>query len=218
MSIEVPKPSKRDAVHALAKAGLSVIPVIGGPAVELFQQLIQPPLERRRAIWMKEVGVKLLELEERGFDLSALQNDEQFVTAVMQASSAAVRTHQQTKLVALRNAVINIAMGNSPEETLQHLLLGFIDEFTEMHFRLLAFSDTPAPPAGLSMGSLADVLENNIPPLRGQSTLYEQLWKDLYVRGLVNTERLGGMMSGNGLAQSRVSPIGRILLDFIAES
>ena len=46
--IEVPKQSKGDVAHSLTKAGLSVIPVVGGPAVELFQLLIQPPLEKRR--------------------------------------------------------------------------------------------------------------------------------------------------------------------------
>jgi hypothetical protein len=67
------------------------------------------------------------------------------------------------------------------------------------------------------MGCLAHVLEDNIPSLRGQSTLYEQLWKDLYMRGLVNEERLSGTMRVNGLAQSRVYHIGKTLLEFIAE-
>jgi hypothetical protein len=218
MSVDVPKPSKGDVAHALTKAGLSVIPVVGGPAVELFQLLVQPPLERRRTVWMEQVGQKLLELEAQGLDLSKLQENEQFVTAVMQASSAAIRTHQQAKLDALRNAIIHIAIGEAPEETFQHILLGFIDEFSEMHFRVLAFAHGPVAPAGLTMGSLANVLEDNIPALRGQNTLYNQIWKDLYVRGLVSTEGLNTTMSGNGLSQSRTSPIGVTLLNFISGS
>lgn len=218
MSANVPKPSKGDVAHALTKAGLSVIPVVGGPAVELFQLLVQPPLERRRAAWMEQVGKKLLELEENGLDLSKLQENNQFITAVMQASSSAIRTHQQAKLDALKNAIIHIAIGEAPEETFQHLLLGFIDEFSEMHFRILAFSHAPVAPIGMSMGSLSHVLEDNIPSLRGQTTLYNQLWKDLYVRGLVNTEGLNTAMSGSGLSQSRTSPIGVTLLNFIADT
>jgi hypothetical protein len=107
----------------------------------------------------------------------------------MQASAAAIRTHQQAKLGALRNAIVNIALGATPDETFQHLLLGFIDQFTEMHFRLLAFAKAPAPPAGHSMAGLSTVLEDNIPSLRGgANTLYNQLWRDLYSRRLVNTE------------------------------
>lgn len=218
MSVDVPEPSRGDVAHALTKAGLSAIPVVGGPAVELFQLLVQPPLERRRTAWMEQVGQKLLELEAKGLDLSKLQENEQFITAVMQASSAAIRTHQQAKLDALKNAIIHIAIGEAPEETFQHILLGFIDEFSEMHFRVLAFAHTPLAPGGLAMGSLASVLEDNIPTLRGQNTLYNQIWKDLYVRGLVSTEGLNTTMSGNGLSQSRTSPIGITLLNLISTS
>lgn len=69
----------------------------------------------------------------------------------------------------------------------------------------------------MSGGGLGHVLENNIPSLRGHRTLYDQLWKDLYLRGLVNTEGLHVTMTGNGLAQSRTSPLGETLLNFIAE-
>ena len=217
MSSDNAKPSKGDVAHALAKAGLSAIPVVGGPAVELFQLLVQPPLERRRQEWMKEVGERLLTLEAQGLKLEHLQENEQFISAVMQASTAAIRTHKQEKLAALRNAILHIARGEAPEETIQHLLLSFIDEFSEMHLRVLAFARAPKPPANISAGGLGHVLEDNIPALRGNRTLYDQLWKDLYIRGLVGTEHLHVMMSGNGLAQSRTSPLGETLLNFIAE-
>jgi hypothetical protein len=32
------------------------IPVVGGPAAELFQQVVQPPLEKRRIAWMANVA------------------------------------------------------------------------------------------------------------------------------------------------------------------
>lgn len=217
MTIEVPKPTAGDKVHALTKAGLSMIPVVGGPAVELFQNLVQPPLERRRKEWMEQIGEKLLSLEQNGLNLNDLQGNEQFMTAVMQASNAALRTHKAEKLAALRNAVINVASGQGPEETIQHLLLSFIDEFSEMHLRLLAFADTPRPPAGISAGGLGHVLEDNIPALRGQRGLYDQLWKDLYLRGLINMESLHVMMTGNGLSQSRSTELGKALLKFISK-
>ena len=217
MTIPVPKPAKGDIAHAIAKAAISVVPVVGGPGVELFQALVQPPIEKRRVAWMEQVGEKLRELEERGVDLSALQNDEQFITSVMQASAAAIRTHQQAKLDALKNAIINIALGDGPDETYQHLLLGFVDQFTEMHFRLLAFARAPVPQAGISMGGLGDVLEQNIPSMRGQKTLYTQLWKDLYNRGLVNTDNLHTTMTANGLAENRLSEIGATLLKLISD-
>jgi len=40
-----PKQSIGDVGHTAAKAALAMIPVIGGPAAELFSALITPPLD-----------------------------------------------------------------------------------------------------------------------------------------------------------------------------
>ena len=141
----IPKRSKDDVAHAIAKAALSAVPVAGGPAVELFQLIVQPPLERRREEWMRQVADKLRELEARGLDLDRLQHNDQFISTVMQASQAALRTHKAEKLAALRNAVINVAKGQAPEETVQHLLLSFVDQLSEMHLRILKVFHAPVP-------------------------------------------------------------------------
>ena len=70
--LTVSQKTPTDAAHAIAKAVLSAIPLIGGPAVELFQSVIQPPLEKRRELWMVSVGEKLYELEANGFNLESL--------------------------------------------------------------------------------------------------------------------------------------------------
>ena len=219
--IEVPKQSKGDVAHALTKAGLSVIPVVGGPAVELFQLLIQPPLEKRRTEWMADVGEKLRELEVKGLKLEDLQKNEEFVSAVMYASHVALRTHKAEKLNALRNAILNVAKGQAPEETVQHLFLNFIDSFTELHLRILKAFQAPSPPPNLSMGGLSDELEHNIPDLRGRKLeeLCGQLWKDLASRGLVvdvDDDRLATTMSVHG-AKKRTTGLGDAFLKFIAE-
>lgn len=211
----LPAQSKGDVAHALAKAGLSTIPVVGGPAVEIFQLLVQPPLEKRRAEWMQAVGEKLQQLEEKGLNLEDLQKNEQFVSAVMHATQAAMRTHVAAKRHALRNAILNIAVGQSADETVLHLLLSFIDDLTEMHLRILKAFHQPAVPPGLSMGGLSSVLEYGIPALANRRDIYDQLWKDLYTRGLVNTEGLHVTMTGNGLASRRTTGLGEALLKLI---
>ena len=164
---------------------------------------------------MAEVGEKLRELEVKGLKLEDLQKNEEFVSAVMYASHVALRTHKAEKLNALRNAILNVAKGQAPEETVQHLFLNFIDSFTELHLRILKVFQ--APPPNLSMGGLSDVLDHNIPDLRGRRELYDQLWKDLYSRGLVTTDGLHSTMSGHGLAQKRTTGLGDAFLKFIAE-
>ena len=73
--LEPPKHSKGDTAHALAKAGISAVPIIGGPGAELFQHIVQPPLEKRRIGWMGYVCDKLIELESRGVDVAQLSED-----------------------------------------------------------------------------------------------------------------------------------------------
>lgn len=214
---DVPTGSKGDATYALTKAGLSIIPVVGGPAAELFQYIIQPPLEKRREIWMTEVGEKLRDLEEKGLRLENLQNNEQFISAVMYASQVALRTHQAGKLAALRNALVNVAKDQAPEEAVQHLFFSFVDTFTELHLKILMVFQSPSPPPGMSMGGLGNVLEFNLPEMRGHRELYDQFWKDLYSRGLVNTDSLHITMSGAGLAERRTTGLGNKFLKFITE-
>ena len=217
--IEVPKQSKGDVAHTLTKVGLSVIPVVGGPAVELFQLLIQPPLEKRRTEWMAEVGEKLRELEVKGLKLEDLQKNQEFVSAVMYASHVALRTHKAEKLTALRNAILNVAKGQAPEETVQHLFLNFVDSFTELHLRILKAFQAPSPLPNSSMGGLRDELEHNIPDLRGRKLeeLCGQLWKDLASRGLVvDDDGLATTMSVHG-AKKRTTGLGDAFLKFIAE-
>jgi hypothetical protein len=214
---DVPERSKGDVAHAITKAGLSAIPVVGGPAVELFQYVVQPPLEKRREAWMAEVGEKLRDLEAKGLRLEDLQNNEQFVSAVMYASQVALRTHQTGKLEALRNAIVNVAKGQAPEEAVQNLFFGFVDTFTELHLRILKAFQSPSPPPSMSVGGLGNVLEFNIPEMRGHRELYDQFWKDLYSRGLVNTDSLHITMSGTGLAEKRTTGLGDGFLKFISE-
>lgn len=215
--LEPPKATNRDAAHAIAKAGLSAIPVVGGPAVELFQYLIQPPLERRRTEWMASVGGKLQELEDRGIDLAELGQKDEFISAVMHASQIALRTHQDEKREALRNAVFNVAAGQSPGEALEHMFFEWIDSLSVLHLQMLRLFQSPIAPPSMSMGGLSSVLEYNMPQLRGCGHIYNQVWKDLYSRGLVNTEGMNVTMTDQGLAAKRTSEIGDAFLRFVSE-
>jgi hypothetical protein len=64
--LPVPTSTAGDKLHAVVMAGLSAIPIVGGPATELFQAVIQPPLEKRRHEWMAKVGEDLQRLEKEG--------------------------------------------------------------------------------------------------------------------------------------------------------
>lgn len=67
----------------------------------------------------------------------------------------------------------------------------------------------------MNKGGLSSVLEHNIPELCQHRELNNQLWKDLYSRGLVNAEGLNVAMSEIGLSTKRTTELGDALLRFI---
>jgi hypothetical protein len=137
--------------HAIVKAALSAVPGAGGPLAEMMQLFFGPPIEKRREDWMKRIAAALTTVMAKGLTVDSLQNDERFISAVMQASSVAQRTHKQEKLDALRNALVNIALAQMPDETLESIFLGYIDGFTEWHIRVLRVYQGPQVTGGGGM-------------------------------------------------------------------
>ncbi|MFG1690694.1 hypothetical protein ACGF5M_00825 [Gemmatimonadota bacterium] len=219
-----PDASAGDRAHAVVRAGLSSIPVVGGSAAELFLALVTPPLERRRQEWMASVGEALQTLsEDEGIDLDALGDDPAFIDTVLQASNAALRTSQEAKREALLNAILNSATPSAPDAVIRHIFIGLVDEFTDWHLRVLALFDDPAswfegqgqPRPNIHMGGLNHILGEAYPSLASRRDLYDQIWKDLYSSGLVSTEGLHTMMSEQGLFQRRSTDLGREFLEFL---
>src|SRR4030042_1026429 len=126
------KKTSGDITHAVAKAGISGIPIIGGPAAEIFSLIIVPPLSKRRDRWIESIAEDLKKLEEKvsGFKIEELSENDAFITAVTHSSQVAIRNHHDEKFEALRNAVLNAALPNAPEEDLQLMFLEFVDTLT----------------------------------------------------------------------------------------
>ncbi|MGB7129832.1 MAG: hypothetical protein WBD59_03425 [Candidatus Sulfotelmatobacter sp.] len=221
----VPERSREDVALTIAKAGLSAIPVVGGPVAELFGLVVTPALDRRREEWMHSVAGRLEELEGRvkGFRIEDLPKNEAFISTLTHASQAAIRTHQQEKLEALRNAVANVAIGSSPDENVQLMFVNLVDRLTPLHLRILRFFENPRPPEQHGtyptrmhmIGSPARVLEEGIPGLKGKQELYELVVRDLHSAGLFSVSSLGGTVTGQGMYESRTTKLGDEFLRFI---
>jgi hypothetical protein len=127
------------------KAGLSLIPIAGGAAAELFSLVLAPPLERRRDAWLEDLfeRLKKIETQQAGFRIENLQNNEAFISLMPQATQTAMRTHQREKLEALRNAVPNVATSKSLDEEKQLVFLGLVDIFTATHLEILRLFVNP---------------------------------------------------------------------------
>jgi len=213
----LPQPSRSDYANIALKAAISAIPIAGGPAAEVFAAIIAPPLVRRRDEWLQSLADGLAALEEKveGFKAEMLSGREEFVSAVLQASQSAIRTQHKEKLDALRNAVLNIAIGRTPDEDEQAMFLGYIDALSTWHIRLLRFLENPAKLAAERQvrtdytigGSMSDLLEQVYPELRGRRDFYDQIMRDLRVRGFLNSgeDVLHVMMTGSGILAKRTT-------------
>ena len=136
--LDPPKPTTGDNALLLVKAVSSLFQISG--AVELFERFVIPPYQKRSQKWMEEVTEALRKIEkEHGILLETLQNDERFITVMLQASTIAVRSHQREKINALKNVVMNSALSSNIGEDLELIFVRFIDELTPTHLYLLKF-------------------------------------------------------------------------------
>jgi len=223
--LSVPKETAGDHLHTLARAGISAIPVAGGPAVELFQMLIEPPVRKRQREWMESVAEGLRQLEvHQHCVVEDLKDNDVFIDTVMQASQAAIRTANQEKCAALRNAVLNAATQNCPDETRQQVFVSLVDRFTVWHLRVLVLLSHPKewfteqgkePPQFTFSGSLDHLLLMAYPELKDHRDLYDLIAKELSQYGLLGVDGFHTMMSASGVMAKRTTKLGDQFLAFI---
>ena len=213
----VPRRSTGDVAHTGAKSLLASLPVVGGAAGELFALVVSPPLERRRADWMESVAEGLRRLEARGLDLAALAENEAFVSTVLQATRIALQTHATEKRDALRNACLNTAVGPPLDETVQAIFLDCVERFGTWHLRLLRFAQRPPASPAILAGGFGTVVEQHLSELRGRRVVYDQVWADLWSRGLVAVQSLHVLTTAEGLTQKKTSDLGDQFLAFLLE-
>lgn len=141
----VPQPNFEDVKHAGRKSLIGMIPFVGGAGSELIG-LLSSPVAQRRDDWFEDLQRRLQNLEGKvdGFKFEDLAQNEQFVSATLQATQSALRTHQQEKLEALRNAVLNVASGIRSYADRQEQFLALVDRFTSEHLVLLNLFRDPA--------------------------------------------------------------------------
>ncbi len=223
-----PESNMSDAAHMLAKAGLSIVPLVGGSIAELFEYIISPPIAKRRDEWVEGIAQQLKKLEEKvdGFRFEDIAQNEVFVTSFLQASQVAIRTHQREKREALRNAVLNAALRNAPGDDLQLMFLSYVDVFTSWHLRALKFLDElekhalqyEAKHPGWNWDEPETVFKDFFPELQRQTVFYAQMLKELFDKGLTDLVnlRITVMMSNTRpYFRSRLTPFGKQFLEFI---
>ena len=207
-----PQPTEADIAQGAARAALAAIPVIGGPITEVLSLVLAPAVARRRDEWLKELAdaLETIEAKVNGFCIEDLQQNEAFVSAVIQATRTALSTHQREKLEALRNAVLNVVLSKSLSEEKQIFFLGLIDIFTVTHLEILKlFENRAVFPASrmTELGTRRELTDPMVIDLKDRGMLVDP--RPFIAR---TRESEGSLVSRNWT----VSPLGRDLLSFIS--
>jgi len=216
-----------DIAREVGRAIVSAIPAAGGPLQVAFENIFTSPIEKRKEAWLNQLADVINEVQKRVSEITPerLAENDAFVTVVMQASQVAIRNHQQAKIEALRNAVLNAALPNPPHEDEQMIFLRLIDQLTPWHLRVLSVLNDPIqwmernnihnPCWG--MGGASTVLEHCLPDLQGQRETYDQIVIDLQGQGMLGQGQfLHVMMTGGGMVASRTTERGRRFIRFIS--
>jgi ribosomal protein L17 len=108
------------------------VPVAGGALAVAFVSAVSWQLNQRRPEWLSELAEAVEDLRERIGDASfeALAENSLFVDAVVTTTRAIDHTHQEEKIAALRNAVLNSVAPNAPDADMQAMFLNLVERFT----------------------------------------------------------------------------------------
>jgi hypothetical protein len=146
-----PAPDATALDHAMTAAKLGALaftPVLPflGPGVAFIDLLTAPLRGKRMNDWCEEFRLCFNDLAQKveGLTWERLEKNEAFFSTFAQATQSAIKSHQAEKLEALRNAVLNVALGREPDPNRQHQFLALVDRFSETHLVVLKFLNDPA--------------------------------------------------------------------------
>ncbi|MDA2138938.1 hypothetical protein PDN64_12425 [Bacillus cereus group sp. Bc256] len=212
----------KEAIYAMAKGAAGTVPVAGPMLSELFGVAFADPASKRRTEILEEMDRRLHALEQKGFNISELADNQEFLTVAMQAYSIALKTHQKDKRVALMNSISNTPkLGIEENEKL--MFLNYIDQFNEWHLKILSFLNSPESyftaetRPSLFSGGKSTILVSAFPELGDRRDFYDQIVRDLKNRDLIAYDTLHNTMSETGLWQSGTTEVGKRFLEFISE-
>lgn len=185
---------RRDDTEGAGETALEVLRSLPGGSFPAYMlSLFFNPFEQRRDEWFKELadGLEDLETTVEGFRLENAVKNPAFISAVNQATRAAIGTHQLEKRRYLRNALLNIAKGTTSDEIKQQIFLNAIEAFTPAHVKALNliwrgagmklhWDENSIPIGQRNYGAALGILA---PEVKGQPSLMTAIFADLRNRG-----------------------------------
>ncbi|HEY7341338.1 MAG TPA: hypothetical protein VH591_10685 [Ktedonobacterales bacterium] len=222
--IRLPSHPAQESGLIAVKAALSAVPGFGGPAAEILGGSIALIQRRRETAFLERV---LNELRKRLDQLpESIGENESFKTTLLRAARIAAETHDEEILDALRNAVVNVAIGEGPDDSLQSIFMEAIRGMTHWHIWLLACI---ADPIGWANERKYPIAPGNTPdPVVTLEAYYrgklpaehfeDQVFQALFNLGLTTNNTMpAGLPTGTMMrVQPQLTDMGKKFLAFIA--
>lgn len=195
---------QQESSYEIIKVISSIFP-LGSTPFALFEAIFGHPATRRRDEFIQELAVRLATLEQKvaALNLGELLKNDSFITTAMHAFPIALRNHQKEKREALYNVILNAALSQDLDDSVQQLFLSFVDTLTVTHLKLLKtfhfyLKNGSKIPPGLGVDPETRItrdpapvfMEMHFPGYTEREDLYQQFWRDLYIRGLVRSESI----------------------------
>lgn len=222
------KSTAREIVEAAVEGGVGMVPIAGSPIAVAFAVAMGWTHNRRMQAWLDDLATAVDDLQhqmDEPLSFEELADNDTFVDAVIAGTRAAQATHQQEKLEALRNGVLNSIGPSAPDLDQQARFFRFVEQFSASHLVMLNFLRDPVAwfdDRGLEKPDImasgrAYILELGIPQFAGRRDWYDLIAGDIQSAGLGHPN-LQSVMTGSGVWSSGLSALGRAFLAFIHDA
>ncbi|MCY4525864.1 MAG: hypothetical protein OXB89_04580 [Anaerolineaceae bacterium] len=225
---DIPEPDSSDIAYGIGRAVLSIIPLPISPIAEM---MIRSPMDKRVDKWRIEMTKVVQYLNERlnEVELESLTHSEEFATTFLHVTRAAVSSHRKEKHEMLRNALLNSALPDAPEDDERTLFLNFVEEFSVAHVQVLkALRQTVAPsdelPISLesrnwrlndALGPFFDFVGQAIPDRNLNFQTFLSILPDIHNKGLISNIHPEPHSASELYEQPKLTPFGRRFLAFL---
>lgn len=159
---------------------------ISGGCSQLYNSTIPSPSEKRIHKFLHHLLDELNSLRLLAEDQMNLDSPS-FETILRKAIEIATKNHQETKLSALRNAVINCSLSScNADDDLQSVFLRWIDELTQSHLEVLRLIQNIC---NYTEEKQTINIEEELQKLGKEEDFYNFIIKDLDDRGLIKFDK-----------------------------
>ncbi|SFZ86665.1 hypothetical protein SAMN02983003_3859 [Devosia enhydra] len=202
-----------------------VFPGLGYSAQKLAERTIPDPLLKRQIEFYQRLAEGLKDLEGR-FEAAAptrLVESEEFISAIIETTPLAIKTHRETKRAAFANTVLNTAAGFKLDDAVRGRFLATLDQFSVGHIDVLKLlSDPMSRPSvqrayqSFYMGAPKGLYAEEFATMGLAGDALEFILGDLQTNGFAQGS-LNAMMTKQGVGQKMTTALGDAFLRFITQ-